>query len=141
MVRNNASRIVIMAMLIPVAFAARGIAQGGAPPATQSYSGSALFTTYCVTCHGASGKGDGVLAASLRTKPADLTRIAINNGGVFPRADVGRIIDGRNSLEGHGGGDMPLWGDAFEHSGDGPDVVKQKIESLVSFVESLQQKP
>jgi mono/diheme cytochrome c family protein len=130
-----------MMMLTPIVFAARGVAQGGAPTETKSYSGPDLFATYCATCHGASGKGDGVFAGSLRTKPADLTRIAINNGGVFSRADVARIIDGRDPLKGHGGKDMPLWGDAFANSADGPDAVKQKIETLVSFIESLQQKP
>ncbi len=67
--------------------------------------------------------------------------VAQGNGGVFSRADVGRIIDGRDPLKGHGGKDMPLWGDAFANSADGPDAVKQKIETLVSFIESLQQKP
>ena len=30
-----------------------------------------LYTTYCVPCHGEKGKGDGVGAAGLATKPAD----------------------------------------------------------------------
>lgn len=30
-----------------------------------------LYTTYCVPCHGLKGKGDGVAAAGLATKPAD----------------------------------------------------------------------
>jgi len=32
-----------------------------------------IFAQRCVTCHGASGKGDGVGAAALNPKPRDLT--------------------------------------------------------------------
>ena len=33
--------------------------------------GKSLYTSYCAPCHGEKGKGDGVAAASLSTKPAD----------------------------------------------------------------------
>ena len=33
--------------------------------------GKTLYTSYCTPCHGEKGKGDGVAAASLSTKPAD----------------------------------------------------------------------
>ncbi len=36
-------------------------------------SGQGNFESYCVTCHGAEGKGDGVLAESLDVKPRDLS--------------------------------------------------------------------
>ncbi len=36
-------------------------------------TGKALFTQFCVSCHGESGRGDGASAAGLGTKPADLT--------------------------------------------------------------------
>jgi mono/diheme cytochrome c family protein len=32
-----------------------------------------IFSTRCVTCHGASGKGDGAAAAALNPKPRDYT--------------------------------------------------------------------
>ncbi len=35
-------------------------------------NGAALFGIYCTPCHGASGRGDGVVAAKM-VKPADLT--------------------------------------------------------------------
>ncbi len=34
-------------------------------------NGRALFRLYCVSCHGANGKGDGVLAAGLDPRPTD----------------------------------------------------------------------
>lgn len=36
-------------------------------------SGEGNFQSYCLPCHGATGKGDGVLAASLDVKPRNLS--------------------------------------------------------------------
>jgi hypothetical protein len=37
----------------------------------------------CMPCHGINGHGDGRLAKSLKTAPADLTKIAKSNRGKF----------------------------------------------------------
>lgn len=104
-------------------------------------AGSGLFSTYCVVCHGADGKGTGPLADSLKRRPADLTALAKTNGGTYPRDMVAKIIDGREGVKGHGGGDMPVWGDAFERSQDaGPQAVKERIEALVEYLATLQAK-
>jgi mono/diheme cytochrome c family protein len=44
-------------------------------PATSAAAQEAhdLFNTLCSTCHGTSGKGDGVAAASLQVKPRNYT--------------------------------------------------------------------
>jgi copper transport protein len=48
------------------------------PPNSQSVAaGQSLFTTYCVACHGASGKGDGPVGLTLNPRPADLTLHAV----------------------------------------------------------------
>ena len=106
----------------------------------QRVTGGAVFATYCTVCHGASGRGDGPLASSMRRKPANLTEIAKRNGGLFPSELVFRTIDGRQPVRGHGGPDMPVWGDAFMKSGAGadPQSVRETIDSLVRFIESLQ---
>src|SRR5687768_9946092 len=102
--------------------------------------GAAVFRTYCATCHGTGAKGDGPLSASLRTVPPDLTRLARRNDGKFDADKVHRIIDGRTAVKGHGGEDMPVWGDAFRRSADGysEKAVKDRIDALVEFLRSLQ---
>ena len=35
--------------------------------------GATTYTQFCVACHGATGKGDGIAAAALPIKPADFT--------------------------------------------------------------------
>ena len=106
----------------------------------QSIAGGELFRTYCAVCHGSAARGDGPLAPSMTHKPADLTEISKRNGGQFPSEMVFRTIDGKKPVRGHGGPDMPVWGDAFARSRDGgdPETVKRMIQSLVDYLESIQ---
>lgn len=105
-----------------------------------SPNGSFLFRTYCASCHGTSARGDGPLADAMRQRPADLTAIATRNKGVFPREQVHRIIDGRQPVKGHGGPDMPVWGDVFARtSGSGDEAsITARIDALVRYLEGLQ---
>lgn len=109
----------------------------------QTTTGAEIFRTYCATCHGTSARGDGPLASSMTKKPANLTEIAKRNGGSFPGDLVFRTIDGRNPVRGHGGPDMPVWGDAFARSREAGDQdrVKNVIQSLVDYLESIQLRP
>lgn len=112
------------------------------PPAdTEDYSGQALFKTYCSSCHGVRAVGDGPLADQLRVRPPDLTRMAQRMGNSFTPEKLARIIDGRDPLRGHGGPDMPVWGDAFKSSREGYSeaAVKAKIKALVAFIQEVQQ--
>lgn len=129
-------------VLVGLAFSGSVAAQQvGQSPKAPAYVGLSLYETYCGLCHGEHGKGDGQFAGQLRTKPADLTAIAKNKGGTFLRDEVARIIDGRDPIKGHGGKDMPIWGDAFARTLDTPEAVAEKIKSLVGYLESIQQKP
>jgi nucleotide-binding universal stress UspA family protein/mono/diheme cytochrome c family protein len=109
----------------------------------QTVPGAEFYRTYCVACHGDSARGDGPLAASMKRKPANLTEIARRNGGQFPSDLVFRTIDGSQPVRGHGGPDMPAWGDALMRSRDAGDAVsvKRTIQSLVDYLESLQLRP
>lgn len=131
-----AGAAVIAAMLLlPAAASAQEM--------TQSTPGGETFRTYCATCHGTSARGDGPLASSMRRKPANLTEIAKRNGDVFPSELVFKIIDGRQPVRGHGGPDMPAWGDAFTRSREAgaEERVKAVIQSLVDYLESIQLRP
>lgn len=122
-----------LALALSAALATSAAAQSGSV-------GAYLFRTYCASCHGANARGDGPLADSMRRRPADLTAIAQRNKGVFPTEQVFRIIDGRTPVKGHGGADMPVWGDVFSRSSktDGPEAVTRQIEALVRYLEGLQ---
>lgn len=110
---------------------------------TQSNTGAEVYRTYCASCHGTNARGDGPLASSMKKKPANLTEIAKRNGGQFPSEMVFRTIDGRQPIRGHGGPDMPVWGDVFMRSRDAGDAerVKAVIQSLVDFLGSIQLRP
>src|SRR4051795_8573394 len=62
------------------------------PSPTSASSGPEMFKTYCATCHGVLGKGNGPAAAALKTAPADLTQIARKHGGKYPDIIVSRSI-------------------------------------------------
>jgi mono/diheme cytochrome c family protein len=106
----------------------------------QRTEGAYLFATFCATCHGKTGMGDGPMSASLNVRPANLTELASHNGGQFPSVLVYRTIDGRQRVRGHGGPDMPVWGDIFSKTTVGwdPAAVQHRIDRLVEYVESLQ---
>ena len=109
----------------------------------QTTPGAEVFRTYCASCHGTAARGDGPLASAMIKKPANLTEIAKRNGGLFPSDLVFRTIDGRQPVRGHGGPDMPVWGDAFEKSREAGDQerVKSVIQSLVDYLGSIQLRP
>ena len=116
----------------------------GAPPESSvaAVSGAYSFRTYCASCHGVDGRGEGPLTDSLRFHPPDLTLIAKRNGGEFPTEKVVRIVDGRNPVKGHGGPDMPIWGDAFRNAETGYDdaAARAKVRGVVDYLKTLQAK-
>jgi mono/diheme cytochrome c family protein len=112
----------------------------GQDPGRADYDGRDLFRTYCASCHGESARGDGPIAPHLRVPPANLTEFAKRNG-TFDAALVAQVIDGRNPVRGHGGGDMPVWGDAFSAArGATPTAVDGRIRALVRYLETIQVK-
>ncbi|MEQ5870059.1 c-type cytochrome [Sagittula sp. NFXS13] len=53
-------------------------------PTGLNFAGGRNYAHWCSDCHGAQGRGDGPLAVMTAERPADLTRLARGNGGVFP---------------------------------------------------------
>ena len=103
--------------------------------------GAQLFRTYCASCHGPSGRGDGPVAEAFRKPIPDLTQYSARNRGVFPSERVRQIIDGRG-IAAHGDREMPVWGDAFrsEHGGLSTEEVKARIGAIVRYLEAIQQR-
>jgi len=104
--------------------------------------GARAFQTYCSSCHGVSGRGDGPVAGELRRRLPDLTQFSSRNGGVFPSERVRRIVDGRD-VTAHGNRDMPVWGDAFRTMPGGltSKDVDARIDAIVEYLRGIQQRP
>jgi mono/diheme cytochrome c family protein len=118
---------------------ATGQPAGGSATGART-KGRDLFMAHCASCHGASGRGDGPAADSLRRRPTDLTQYARMNGGVFPAERTRRVIDGRD-VGAHGSVEMPVWGAVFKRtSPDGERAVRDRIDAIVAYLESLQER-
>jgi mono/diheme cytochrome c family protein len=122
-----------------------GVAQvRGQPPQApqiliESLVGRDSFDLYCASCHGAQGRGNGPVASALRATPADLSALALRNNGAFPRDRVRSFVTGTGrSLAAHGTTEMPVWGPMFR-AFESDARVRERIENLVTYVESLQQ--
>ena len=127
----------LLVLLLGVASAFAAGEPGLNPDPTRE--GSLLYRHFCASCHGAGGHGDGPVAEFLTVKPTDLTQLARDNGGEFPFEKIVKVIDGRNEVRPHGV-EMPVWGNAFHQVDPGEDeeAVRQKIEALAHFLESIQ---
>ena len=130
--------IAAIVILAPIA-ERRTTAQTGTADANE---GRQLFATYCATCHGTNGGGNGPVAPWMRHRPPDITGMALANGGVFPEERMRRIIDGRE-VESHGTREMPVWGDAFKTVPGGErseQAVQRRIAAVVQYLASIQKR-
>jgi mono/diheme cytochrome c family protein len=128
------------------------LASAGAAPQTQpanrkqldqliySIKGPDLYNAHCAPCHGSDGKGNGPMVPVLKIKVPDLTVLAKNNSGQFPTANVRKTITGQDVLLSHGSRDMPIWGPIFHQIEDDRDFGNVRVENLVKYLESIQQK-
>lgn len=118
--------------------------------------GSDEYRISCMSCHGVGGRGDGTLAKFLTVKPTDLTSLAKNNGGQYPKLKAGQypflqvyqVIDGRAAIAVHGERAMPVWGNRYlseqpggisSYGGDYEKMVRGRILELVYYIQSIQQ--
>lgn len=106
--------------------------------------GSTLYGNLCASCHGVDARGGGPVAEALSVAMPDLTRLSARHGGEFPLARVEAAIRGPQTLEIHGGPQMPLWGPALEGVLDDlPQANRQafaanRIRKISRYLESLQ---
>ena len=106
-----------------------------------SRGGDKLYRRYCGACHGLDAKGDGIVSSLMTPKPRDLTTIARDFGGEFPREAVIRTIDGRQTVRAHGDADMPVWGATLSPElGSETDNIKIRewVSAIADYLESVQ---
>lgn len=130
--------LALAVLLLPLALASR--AEEPVDPVL-AQMGEPYFRSYCATCHGLSGRGDGPTAMALRTPPADLTGIARRRGGVFPSGEIAKKIDGRFELGAHGSREMPVWGDQLYNGLVGPErqpTIRGTILVILDYLDSIQ---
>ena len=110
-------------------------------------SGKQDYETYCADCHGSDGKGNGpsLQTIPMNPEPPDLTLLAKKNGGKFPFDEVVDTIDGRKNIPSHERLQMPFLGTTLQKPGqefttESDAAVKERIEAMARYVESLRQK-
>ena len=139
--------VVLGSVLVAGIAAAAAIAQTTGPHnpplVISSLSGRDLYEFYCASCHGRNARGDGPVAAALKTAPTDLTRLALRNGGVFPKARVTAYVtnDADIRMASHGSYEMPVWGPVFRALDASDTMARVRIANVVSYLESIQERP
>jgi mono/diheme cytochrome c family protein len=117
----------------------------------QIKEGEAIFQVYCSPCHGRDARGEGPVAADLKTIPPSLREIAKRRGGAFDESQVAAYIDGRNMPRVHGTPEMPVWGSLFRYVAEVSDTLasdeqaiehkaQERITMLVKYLATLQEK-
>ncbi len=125
-----------------------GLAVGATAASGQVSPGEQDYRNNCAVCHGPTGKGDGEAVTVLPAlRPKDLTQLTRNNHGVFPAQEIYQAIDGRDNIAAHELGDnrMPTWGVNWQIGEGQPNATSEanthrRIQDLVSFIKTLQQK-
>ncbi|MCJ8278083.1 MAG: cytochrome c [Bdellovibrionales bacterium] len=80
--------------------------------------GEALYSQYCLKCHGSDGKGDGVFASNSGLKPANLRKLSREKTNSYL---VVQINDGK--------GNMPKWEDL---------LTAQQLWDLTNYIMTFQ---
>lgn len=125
------------------ALAMAGVIAACTPQASDRVQARNDFRALCVDCHGADGRGGGVAAEGMTPAPVDLTRVAADNGGTFPRLQVMGHIYG--FTPGRSESPMPEFGDLLDgptipyDAGHGiPTPTPVRLVALMEYVEAMQ---
>ena len=105
-----------------------------------SLDGKDLFHSYCASCHGAAGKGDGPVAPALNSKVSDLTTIAQRYGNIFPELWIEQIISGDQVVLAHGTREMPIWGPIFHQIENDHDYGHVRLKNVTDYLRTIQAK-
>ena len=150
--RQAVSRYSITALIV--------IAANASAWAQDPDKGRAEFLSRCAECHGADGKGSGPISGKLKARPADLTRLAKGNNGVFSPNAVAQAVDGRSASKPHRSPEMPIWGcrqgpppsperraheaqpidSSLDLPCDSEQVTQSRIRDIVGYLSRIQEK-
>lgn len=139
-------RIVILSL---ITFAVAAWAQQPSAPKihktparyTSPASGKEMYESYCASCHGKDGKGNGPAAAAMKNPVPDLTVMAKSHDGKFPNFHVYEVIRGDAAIPAHGSAEMPVWGPVLRRMAMADNAeLEQRLHNLTDYVESLQSK-
>jgi mono/diheme cytochrome c family protein len=111
------------------------------PLVIKSTYGADLYQFYCSTCHGVTARG-GALGGQPHEPAPDLTVLARENNGVFPRDRVRATITfgaGARAGGAHGTSNMPIWGAVFSGLDSDKRMTELRIENLVQYLAMLQE--
>lgn len=115
----------LMALVLSVAFL---ISVLGTAQAADLAKGKSTFTSFCASCHGPTGKGDGPAAAGLNPKPRDLSDPKV--AGKLTDKYLTDIISKGGAALGKSGL-MPPWGGSLK---------ADDIKNVIAFINSLSKK-
>lgn len=103
--------------------------------------GKKEFVTYCASCHGSNGKGEGPIAHFLKRKPKDLTQLS--NGNAFPFERIWGVFDGTYAMTEHGSSEMPIWGYQFiretQEENKPNSVAKARALNIILYLQVIQE--
>jgi len=151
--RKIALGLLLLSVASPAALADKNV----------SDSAKADFVSYCASCHGVDGKGNGPLAPTLKVAPSDLTVISKKNKGNFPYTMIRKTIESTELglARAHGPREMPVWGPVFSQEPEGPVpgataggggmysvgavqcahlAARARVINIVDYIESIQEK-
>ncbi len=110
-------------------------------PYTPAASGQEMYLSYCASCHGRDGRGQGPAAPALKSAVPDLTALARANHGKFPADHAYSVLAGKTELSAHGSADMPVWGPIFRRLGQGSIGEEHlRVVNVTKYRESIQEK-
>ena len=105
--------------------------------------GKKEFMTYCASCHGSNGKGNGPIVHFLKRKPADLTQLSKNNDNSFPFDRIYGVFDGTYVFAEHGSSEMPIWGYRFireaKQENEPSSAAKAKALDIILYIQVIQE--
>jgi hypothetical protein len=81
------------------------------------------------------------MAPALKAAPTNLTTLSKRSNGKFPAEMVRKTIAGEKTFGlSHGSPEMPVWGPVFSQVTRDQDLGLVRIDNLVRYIETLQQK-